>query len=163
MRSFAPALAALVLMLGGCEGPADDLATSCGGGRVLECDPYEWSVVTGATFTLEVPIGDPTVRPRIEVSLATCGATTPGAADVQIQAIIGPIDGGMPSRVIEVATVHAEASSSTSIDVVIDNPFTLGSGVPEDETITLRFTPIVAGCDGESFAMTYRTGELVRP
>lgn len=146
-----------------CDGASTQLGRSCGGAPVLECDPYEWSVVTAASFTPEVPIGDPMVRPRVEVTLDSCGATTPDAPDVQIQAIIGPIDGGMPSRVIEVITVHAEEPTSTSIDVTIDNPFTLGSGVPEDETITLRFTPIVAGCDGESFNLVYRTGELVRP
>jgi hypothetical protein len=156
-------LVSLLSLVCACEAPGTSLARSCGGARVLECDPYEWSVVTAASFTPEVPIGDPRVRPRIEVTLETCGASTPAAADVQIQAIIGPVDGGMPSRVVEVATVHAEEASSTAIDVTIDNPFSLGSGVPDDETILLRFTPIVAGCDGDSLSIPYRTGPLVRP
>lgn len=130
---------------------------------MLECEPYAWASVTAASFTPDVPVGDPRVRPQIQVTLTTCGATTPVAPAVQIQAIVGLDDAGNPSRIVEVTTVRAASATSTSIDVTIDNPFTLGSSVPPDSDILLRFVPVVGGCDGDALELPYRTGPVVRP
>jgi hypothetical protein len=155
-------LLASLAALSACD-PGTNAVRSCGGARVLECDPYAWSSVTAASFTPEVPVGDPRVRPQIQVTLETCGATTPAAPEVQIQAIVGLDDAGNPSRIVQITTVRAASATSTSVDVTIDNPFTLGSGLPPDEDILLRFVPVVAGCDGDALEIPYRTGPVVRP
>lgn len=154
-------LAVLASLLFACD-PGTNAARSCGGAYVLECRPYEWTSVESASFTEEVPLGDPRVRPRVQVTLSTCGATTPATPEVQILAIIGLDDAGNPTRVLPITTVRADSATSTTIDLTIDNPFPLSS-VPPDEDILLRFVPVVAGCDGEALEIPYRTGPLFMP
>lgn len=149
----------LTLALTGC-GPSTDLARSCGGERVLECDPYEWSVVLEGTFTQNVPIGDPTIRVDVTVDLESCGATTPAPIAVHIQALVGS---GDDLRVADVATVRADSTSDTRIETTIGNPFTLGGSIPAERDITLRFIPVIGGCEGSAFELPYRTGPVVRP
>lgn len=149
----------LLLALAGC-GPSTNLARSCGGERVLECDPYEWSAVLDGTFTPNVPIADPTTRVDVTVDLESCGASTPGAIAVNIQALVGS---GDDLRVADVATVRAATASDNRIETTIDNPFSLGGTVPPDTDITLRFVPVIGGCEGDAFELPYRTGPVVRP
>jgi hypothetical protein len=152
----------VALALTACD-PGTNAGRSCAGERVLECDPYEWSVVSAASFTPEVPIGDPTVMPRVQVTLETCGGSTPSTPEVLVEALLGQPDGGAPARVVSVTTVRAASADATTIDVTIENPFSLGGSVPPEEDITLRFIPVVGGCDGEALTIPYRTGELIRP
>lgn len=149
----------LVLALAGCEA-GTSLARSCGGERVLECDPYEWSGVLDATFTPDVPLGDPTVPVDVTVDLESCGETSPAAVAVNIQALVGS---GASLRVADVATVRAAAAGETRIEATIENPFTVGGTIPPEEDITLRFVPVIGGCEGDAFEMPYRTGPVPRP
>ncbi len=149
----------LVLALTGCE-PGTTLARSCGGERVFECDPYEWSTVLDATFTPDVPLGDPTVRVDVTVDFESCGDTTPAPIAVNIQALVGS---GDDIRVADVATVRATSASDTRIEANIDNPFTIGGAIEPEQDIVLRFVPVTGGCEGDAFELPYRTGPLVRP
>lgn len=156
-------LALLFVLLAGCDA-GTSFTRSCGGEPVLECDPYEWAVVEEASFEpAEVTIGDPRIRPHVRVTLSTCGERTPVAPTVQIQALLGRTDGGAPTRIVELATVSASSPTSTGIDVMIDNPFTVAGGLPPDTNVTLRFVPVVGGCDGDALEIPYRTGEVVAP
>jgi hypothetical protein len=149
-------LVALALM--GCA-PDSNFARSCGGERVLECDPYEWSSIAIASFTPGVPLGDPTVRVDITVDFETCGES-PAPITVNIQALVGS---GDDIRVADVATVRAGMVGDSRIEETIDNPFTIGGTIPPDEDITLRFVPVIGGCEGDAFELPYRTGPLIRP
>jgi hypothetical protein len=160
MRRLAQATVLLAL---GCA-PGTNAARSCAGERVLECDPYEWAVVTaGALEPAEIPIGDPRVRAHFTVTLGTCGASTPVAPTVQVQALLGAADGGPPTAVADLTTITASSPTSTTIDVTVDNPFTAAGGVPPSSNVTLRFVPVVGGCDGDALEVPYRTGPLVMP
>lgn len=146
-----------------CSGPPEPPEVrSCRGEPVLECDPYEWAVATAASFDPPaVPIADPRVRPTVVVELETCGATTPSAPTVQIYAVFRETDAGEPGRAISLATVRAASATDTRIEATIDNPFTLS--IPPETDVTLRFLPVVGGCDGEAFELPYRTGPTLTP
>jgi hypothetical protein len=130
---------------------------------VLECDPYEWAVVTDASFEPgAIPIGDPRESARIRVTLGTCGANTPATPRVLVQAVFGGGDAGGTRRMAELTTVRAVDATSTTIDVTVPNPFTIAGGVPTETNILLRFLPVVDGCDGTALEIPYRTGPTVR-
>lgn len=156
-------LLTVVLLLLGCDA-GTSFTRSCGGEPVLECDPYEWAVVEEASFEPSaVPIGDPRVRPQVRVTLSTCGERTPAPPMVQIQALLGRTDAGAPTRIVDLTTVSAPSPTSTRIDVTVDNPFTVAGGLPPDTNVTLRFVPVVGGCDGDALEIPYRTGRVVAP
>lgn len=164
MTSTPRRIAALLttLLSAGCA-PGTDADRSCAGERVLECDPYEWGVVTSATIEpAAIPLGDPRVRAHFVVEVATCGATTPATPTIQVQALLGPVD-GPPTSVAELTTLRAASPTSTTIDVMVDNPFTLEGGVPPNTEIRLRFLPVIGGCDGDALEVPYRTGPFVMP
>jgi hypothetical protein len=154
-------LAALVLF--GCE-PGSNAARSCAGEAVLECDPYEWAVIEEASLEPSaIPIGDPRARARVRVRATTCGERTPLPLTVQVQVLLGRTDGGPPSSLVQLVSVEAPTAGSGAIDVMIDNPFTLAGGVPPDTNVSLRFVPVIGGCDGDALEIPYRTGSLIRP
>ena len=148
----------------GCSPPVLDppAVRSCRGEAVLECDGYEWAIATAATFSPSmVPITDPRVRPTVTVDLATCGEGTPSAPTVQIAAIFGANDAGEPGRVVSLGTPRAASASATGREATIDNPLT--PPLPPDTDVILRFTPVVAGCDGEPIEIPYRTWPSFTP
>jgi hypothetical protein len=152
-----------LLLLLGCE-PGSNAVLSCAGEAVLECDPYEWAVLEEASLEPSaIPIGDPRVRARVRVRASTCGERTPLPLTVQVQALLGRTDGGPPSSVLELVSVEAPSVGTGTIDVMIDNPFTLAGGVPPDTNLSLRFVPVIGGCDGDALEVPYRTGPIVRP
>ena len=153
----------VVLLLLGCE-PGSNAARSCAGEAVLECDPYEWAVLEEASLEPSaIPIGDPRVRARVRVSARTCGERTPLPLTVQVQVLLGRTDGGPPSSLLELVSVEGPRAGTGTIDVMIDNPFTLAGGVPPDTNLSLRFVPVIGGCDGDALEIPYRSGPLVRP
>lgn len=138
---------------------------SCRGERVLECDPHEYAIITGATFEPEgVAPSDPRVRPMITVDFEACGASTPGPVRIELQARVtgGAGDaGGDGVRVYDLGTIAMAAGTEARVEATIDNP--LFVPIPEDEDIVLRFVPDVGSCEGQAFELDYHTGELVRP
>jgi hypothetical protein len=82
---------------------------------------------------------------------------------VQVQVLLGRTDGGPPSSLLELVSVEAPSAGTGTIDVMIDNPFTLAGGVPPDTNLSLRFVPVIGGCDGDALEIPYRSGPLVRP
>ncbi|AKF09519.1 hypothetical protein [Sandaracinus amylolyticus] len=154
------------LALAACDGDGapDDLAASCAGERVLECDPYEYTGIASAMVTPE-RIGplDPAARATVHVELEACDMR-PGAASVQLFALIAPADAGADEvRVVDLGltlrddgTNGDEVGNDGVIDQTVGNPF--GREIPERSDITLRFVPVLAGCQGDPFELTYPTG-----
>lgn len=135
------------------------------------CEPYTWAAVTSASLEpTRLAPGDPRVEARVRAELRTCGEFTPAIPEVQIVAISGARDESSPFdasardaggssggiRVFQLGSVRAHAASDATIDVTIPNPF--DGRVPENTELTLRFTPLVAGCEGDAFTVAYRTG-----
>ncbi|UJR87036.1 choice-of-anchor X domain-containing protein [Sandaracinus amylolyticus] len=164
MRRWAVLIAGLALAACGDESEPDDLAASCDGERVLECDPYEYTAIASASVTPE-RIGplDPTARATVHVELEACDMR-PGAASVQLFALIAPADAGADEvRVVDLGltvrddgTNGDETANDGVIDQTVGNPF--GREIPERSDITLRFVPVLQGCQGDPLELAYPTG-----
>ncbi len=161
----------LALALASCgteaEGPA--LERSCRGERVLECDPHEYTAIRSASLTPERlrPL-DPAGRATVRVELEAC-EMRPGSAEVQILALF-PRDpmasgdaGAEGVRVVDLGIAVSDDGTNgdaTANDGVIEqllgNPF--GREIPGDSDITLRFVPVLGGCQGDPIEVPYHTG-----
>jgi hypothetical protein len=160
------ALAAAVF-LAGCSGPAPtDLERSCRGEVVLVCDPHEWTVVRTASLTPTMlgPL-DPAAAGTIHAELDAC-PMRPGAASVQVQALVPESasgDDGPVYRVVDLGVTARDdgtngdaVADDGTIDWMVTSPF--GAEIPELSPIRLRFVPVLAGCTGESYEAGYQTG-----
>ena len=160
----------LALALASCGGEpeAPALDRSCRGERVLECDPYEYTAVRAATLTpARLRPLDPSGRASVRVELEACEMRS-GPAEVQLLALL-PRDPTMPDagedavRVVDLGLAVSDDGmngDTTANDGVIEqelgNPF--GREIPGDTDITLRFVPVLAGCQGDPLEVPYRTG-----
>lgn len=170
MRCDSMIVAALAtLALASCgEGEAPALERSCSGERVLECDPHEYTAVRVATLTpSRIRPLDPAGAATVHVELDAC-EMRPGPAEVQLFALI-PRDPASPDagpggvRVVDLGLAVRDDGTNgdaTANDGVIDqelgNPF--GREIPGDADLTLRFVPVLAGCQGDPLEVTYGTG-----
>src|SRR5260221_200444 len=123
-------IAALALLA--CSPTLDPPMTrSCRGEYVIECRPYTYATVTGASLTPSgILLNDPTMRAHVHVDFTRCDmASMP--LTVQIAAFAGgggdanipePDGGSTGARVIPLVTVGPADPGATSIDVMIDNP-----------------------------------------
>ena len=146
---------------------------SCRGEYVDACRPYTYARVVDATLSpAALAIADPSARAHVTVRFETCGPRTPAQPRIDLSALLGrlddagvlsPGDGGTSSaRVIPLATIPPSTDpTATTLDVMIDNPFF--ADVPPDTAIILQFTPVIDGCSGEVFPLTYRTGPRAMP
>lgn len=168
--SWAVIASGVALFVASCDrGPP--LQRSCEGRYVDTCDPYEYADAISATFgPTELSPGDPRQAASVHVELGTCGASTPFPPTVQIAAVLGGPGGTLPfdasgadaggtgddTRVYQLVSVRAAETTSTSIDVTIDNP--LDGRIPANTDLTLRFTPVIGDCEGTPVSIPYRTG-----
>jgi hypothetical protein len=158
----------------GCDRPRFD--ASCAGEPVLACDPYTYAQVVSASLEpTRVSPGDPRTFPMVRVELRTCGDRVPVAPTVQISALVSGAGGSFPldaagrdvgppsddTRVYQLATLRADAPTDTVLEQRIDNPF--DSRIPIESDIQLRFAPVIAGCEGDSLTIPYRTGPRPTP
>lgn len=165
----------LALFAASC-GRGPPLQRSCEGRPVDLCDPYEYAEAVSATFEPSaISPGDPRDTATVHVELRTCGATTPTAPSVQISAVVGGAGGTLPfdafgqdagstgddTRIYQLVAVPADEATSTIIDATIDNPF--DSRIPTNSDISLRFTPVIGGCEGTPVTIPYRTGSRPSP
>ncbi len=174
----APAVLGTLVCLGlasaGCDRPP--LERSCGGEVVLACDPYEYAEIVSATLEpTRISPGDPRGFATVRVELRTCGDRVPVAPEVQLAALVSGAGGSFPldasgrdvgppgdgTRLYQLASVRAGATTDTVIERTIDNPF--DSRIPIDSDITLRFAPVIGGCEGEALEIPYRTGPRPSP
>lgn len=166
---------ALALVAASC-GRGAPLQRSCEGRPVDTCDPYEYAEVVSATFgPTELSPGDPRESAMVRVELRTCGATTPSTPSVQIAAVIEGAGGILPfdadgqdagssgddTRIYQLVSVPGTEATTTVIETTIDNPF--DGRVPTNSDISLRFTPVIGGCEGGAFSIPYRTGTRPSP
>ncbi|GAB4195322.1 MAG: hypothetical protein OHK0013_01420 [Sandaracinaceae bacterium] len=144
---------------------------SCAGEDVLACRPFEYAqVVTASLEPARVSPGDPRVLPTVRVTLRTCGDRVPSVPRVQIAAIVSGGGGSFPldaagrdvgppgddSRVYQLGSVSATATTDIVVEQTIDNPF--DARIPYDSDIQLRFAPVIGGCEGDALTIPYRTG-----
>jgi hypothetical protein len=167
----APLGLAALMGLSACdEAERSALARSCAGERVLECDPHEYTAVRAASLLPE-GIGplDPTARAMVRVEVETCPGRPDAPVAVQLFALLGATDGGGgPVRVIDLGetlrddgTAGDEVAGDGVIEQEIGNPF--GREIPERTRITLRFVPVLAGCQGDPLELPYTTGARYVP
>ncbi len=167
--------ATVLLALASCS-PGPPLQRSCEGRWVDTCDPYEYAEVAAVTFEpTALSPGDPRQTATVHVELRTCGARTPSTPAVQIAAVVPGAGGTLPfdaqgfdaggtgddTRVYQLTDVRASEAGATSIDATISNPF--DGRVPATSDITLRFTPVIGGCEGGALSIPYRTGNRPSP
>lgn len=165
----------ILLALGSCS-PGPPLQRSCEGRWVDTCDPYEYAEVAAVTFEpTQLSPGDPRQTAMVHVELRTCGANTPSAPAVQLAAVVAGGGGTLPfdaqgfdaggtgddTRVYQLTDVRASESGATIVDATIANPF--DGRIPANSDITLRFTPIIGGCEGGALTIPYRTGSRPSP
>ncbi len=179
MRLFASSSAViatgLALFAASCE-RSPPLQRSCEGRPVDTCDPYEFAEAVSATFgPTELSPGDPRQSATVRVEIRTCGADTPAAPAVQIAAVIEGPGGTLPfdangqdaggtgddTRIYQLVSVRGTDATTTTIDATIDNPF--DGRVPTNSDISLRFTPVIGGCEGGAITIPYRTGARPSP
>lgn len=162
----------VALALASC-GRGPPLERSCEGRLVDTCDPYTYAEVAEASFDPGgLSPGDPRETARVRFTLRTCGANTPSAPSVQIAAVIDGAGGSAPfdaqgvdggfsgsgddTRIYQLTSVRASSADATTIEATIENPF--DGRVPTSRDIALRFTPVIAGCEGGALTVPYRTG-----
>lgn len=165
MRRAAPGL--VFALIAGCsaEPEATAFERSCRGERVLECDPYEWSVVRGAELTpARIRPGDPEARARLRVAYEAC-AMRPGPARVQL---LVRLDLDADVRVVDLGIAVADDGTGADaraddgvIEAALGNPF--GREIPPDAAIAIRVVPVIAGCTGDALEIDYETGEPFLP
>lgn len=168
MRPIVWMIAAALVGCGESEGPSD-FERSCGGDRVLECDPYEYTVITAATIEpARIRPLDPDARATVRVELDAC-EMRPRAAEVQLFARLAPPDAGSGNvRLVDLGlTVRDDGTNGDAvandgvIEQTIGNPF--GREIPGSQAITLRLVPVLAGCQGDALELRYETGARFVP
>lgn len=135
---------------------------------MLECDPHEYTAIRAATLTpARLRPLDPTATATVHVELDACEMRS-GPAEVQLFALLArdpttPDAGAGGVRVVDLGlavTDDGTGGDATANDGVIDqllgNPF--GREIPGEADITLRFVPVLAGCQGDPLEVPYRTG-----
>lgn len=177
--SWTPTLVMLVMVVGACAPvPAvptaeELLAKSCAGARLDVCEPYAYAIVTSGAVTPDrLRIGDLLADARVQATLRSCGAASPAAHRVRIEALatVTTPDAGTSERSFFLLESE-DSDGDGAIDVTVPSPFV--TGLPANEAITLRFTPridvpftlpdgtlTVRSCNGASFSAPYTTGEL---
>jgi len=151
---------------------AELLAKSCAGERLDVCEPYAFAIVTAGAITPDMlRVGDLIADARVTASLTTCGADSPAAHSVRIDALanVAAPDGGTSQRSFFLLD-REDTDRDGEIDVTVPSPF--DTGVPPSTLVTLRFTPRidvtvtlpdgtpqVRSCNGASFEVPYTTGE----
>jgi hypothetical protein len=173
LRTTRLVIAVLALVAASCDSTPPALDRSCRGERVLECDPHEYTAVRVATLEPSAlrPL-DPMGAATVHVELDAC-EMRPGRAEVQLFALIprdpeAPDAGPEGLRLVDLGLAMRDdgtGGDATADDGVIDkalgNPF--GREIPGDAEITLRFVPVLAGCQGDPLEIPYTTGDRFEP
>ncbi len=152
--------------------PAELLAKSCAGARLDVCEPYAYAIATSGSITPDMlRIGDLAADARIQATLHTCGAASPAAHSIRVEALAtGTVpDGGTSTRSFFLFAAE-DTDRDGVIDVTVPSPF--DSSLPSSTPVTLRFTPRInvpvmlpdgtistRSCNGASFTTPYTTGE----
>lgn len=150
----------------GCGPDPTALERSCRGERVLECDPHEYTTARSASLMPgRLSPGEPGSNAMVRVEVDRC-ETAPAPVQVTLSALVGRPGGGV--RVIDLgASVRDDGTRGDSIagdgiaEATIGNPF--GDEVPAEQTITVRFVPVIAGCTGDAIEIDYETGPAFVP
>jgi hypothetical protein len=159
-----PLLSLVALACGGIPDPEEAFASSCNGGAVLACAPYEYAIVREASISpADVEVDDPITRLMIHVRYDRCD-DAPGTHAVGIRALSsGSVaDGGTGGSLLYLDEVRDNGTGGDAtandglIDVTVDNFFF--SPVPPSTDLTIRFEPNLADCTGGPFELAYRTG-----
>lgn len=166
------AITAAALLLFAC-GETEPLESSCCGETVGLCPPYSYAIARSATVEpAAIMPGDPSPESiaTIHVEYDSCGAKAPGNHRIVLQArttgaSLG--DAGSTERIIELDVFHDDGESEGDpvaqdgvVEVMVANPF---FDLPPSTTVTLRFTPQLGFCSGETHEIEYTTGPMWEP
>ncbi|MFT5354253.1 MAG: hypothetical protein ACI9KE_001458 [Polyangiales bacterium] len=149
-----------------------DFEASCAGEAVVNCLPFEASIIDSATVTPDrVTVDDLTTMASIRVQLSIC-PDAPRPHEIVMELREGEGEG---ARLVELLMLRDDGMTEGDslagdglIDVDLVNPF-LGMRVPENEDVFLRFTARAPAdctsgtcrggtCRSEEFEIPYRTG-----
>lgn len=133
----------LALVLLSCNG-GSDLERSCSGEAIVNCLPYQYSVIEEAIVEPDMlNVGDVTQTAHIRVVLSTCseGGFT---HDVSLR-LLDPGTGLEDERLLDILTLvddgeteGDETAGDGVIDVRVPNPF-VGETLPANSDVSLRF------------------------
>jgi hypothetical protein len=175
MRSSLVLVALAGLGAASCTTPPN-FEASCAGEAVLACRPFEYAQVVSASLEpSRISPGDPRQFATVRVTLRTCGDRVPSVPRVQIAALVAGGGGAFPldaagrdvgppgddTRLYQIGAVTATATTDTTIEQTIENPF--DARIPFDSDIQLRFAPVIGGCEGDAISLPYRTGPRPTP